>query len=125
MKKSSRLSLKACQCRQNLTGVLGEKIEIVGDDSFCTNKKILADGILKGVANSSLIKEFVSHRSGETSDTFLSDLTVALKAVRLKTGSGCCGKRIEKFNQLIRIENELGKAAKFAGIKALKNRDND
>jgi len=133
---------------QNLTKALGKKIEIVGDDIFCTNKKILADGISKGIANSILIKlnqigtvtetlqtiqlayqngynAFVSHRSGETPDTFIADLTVAIKAGHLKTGSGCRGERIEKFNQLIRIENELGKAAQFAGIKAFKNRDND
>lgn len=133
---------------QNLTKTLGKKIEIVGDDIFCTNKKILSEGISKGVANSVLIKlnqigtvtetletiqlayqngynAFVSHRSGETPDTFISDLTVAIKAGHLKTGSGCRGERIEKFNQLIRIDNELGKASRFAGIKAFKNRDND
>lgn len=129
---------------QNLTKALGKKIEIVGDDIFCTNKKILSDGISKGVANSILIKlnqigtitetletvemayknnynAFVSHRSGETVDSFISDLTVAIKAGHLKTGSGCRGERIEKFNQLMRIENELSSAARFAGLKAFKN----
>ena len=129
---------------QNLTKTLGSKIEIVGDDIFCTNKKILTEGIKKGVANSILIKlnqigtitetletvemayknnynAFVSHRSGETVDSFISDLTVAIKAGHLKTGSGCRGERIEKFNQLMRIENELGSAARFAGLKAFKN----
>jgi enolase len=129
----------------NLTKVLGKKIEIVGDDLFCTNKKILAEGISKGVANSILIKlnqigtvtetletidlayknnynVFVSHRSGETPDSFIADLTVAVNAGHLKTGSGCRGERIEKFNQLMRIERELGPKARFAGIKAFKNR---
>ena len=129
---------------KNLTDVLGKKIEIVGDDLFCTNKSILIEGIKKGIANSILIKLnqigtvtesletielayknsyncFVSHRSGETVDSFISDLTVGINAGHLKTGSGCRGERIEKFNQLMRIENELGKSARFAGIKAFKN----
>ena len=129
---------------KNLTQALGNKIEIVGDDLFCTNKAILAEGIEKGVANSILIKlnqigtvtetletielaykngynAFVSHRSGETPDSFIADLTVAVNAGHLKTGSGCRGERIEKFNQLMRIENELGKASRFAGKKAFKN----
>ena len=129
---------------QNLTQSLGKKIEIVGDDIFCTNKKILAEGIFKGVANSILIKlnqigtvtetletidlaykngynAFVSHRSGETPDSFIADLTVAVNAGHLKTGSGCRGERIEKFNQLMRIERELAGKARFAGIKAFKN----
>jgi len=129
---------------KNLTDVLGKKIEIVGDDLFCTNKSILTEGISKGVANSILIKLnqigtvtetletidlayknsyncFVSHRSGETVDSFIADLTVAINAGHLKTGSGCRGERIEKFNQLMRIEYELGKASNFAGINAFKN----
>jgi enolase len=129
---------------KNLTEVLGNKTEIVGDDLFCTNKSILEKGIDKGVANSILIKLnqigtvsetletielayknsyncFVSHRSGETIDSFISDLTVGVNAGHLKTGSGCRGERIEKFNQLMRIENELGKASTFAGINAFKN----
>jgi enolase len=129
---------------KNLTDCLGKKIEIVGDDLFCTNKSILAEGIKKGVANSILIKLnqigtvtetletielayknsyncFVSHRSGETTDSFISDLTVGINAGHLKTGSGCRGERIEKFNQLMRIEYELGKASRFAGVKAFKN----
>ncbi|MGV8964553.1 MAG: phosphopyruvate hydratase [Candidatus Saccharimonadaceae bacterium] len=129
---------------KNLTDVLGNKIEIVGDDLFCTNKSILAEGISKGVANSILIKLnqigtvtetletielayknsyncFVSHRSGETVDSFIADLTVAINAGHLKTGSGCRGERVEKFNQLMRIEHELGKTSKFAGLKAFKN----
>jgi enolase len=129
---------------KNLTQTLGHKIEIVGDDLFCTNKAILAEGIEKGVANSILIKLnqigtvtetletielayknsyncFVSHRSGETPDTFIADLTVAVNAGHLKTGSGCRGERVEKFNQLMRIEHELNKASRFAGKKAFKN----
>jgi len=129
---------------KNLTDSIGKKIEIVGDDLFCTNKTILAEGIKKGVANSVLIKlnqigtvtetletielaykngynAFVSHRSGETADTFIADLTVAVNAGHLKTGSGCRSERIEKFNQLIRIENELGASSKFAGKSAFKN----
>lgn len=129
---------------QKLTKALGNKVELVGDDIFCTNKAILAEGIEKGVANSILIKLnqigtvtetletielaskngyncFVSHRSGETVDSFIADLTVAVNAGHLKTGSGCRGERIEKFNQLMRIERELGKSSTFAGIKAFKN----
>jgi enolase len=129
---------------QNMTKTLGKKIEIVGDDLFCTNKAILAEGIQKGVANSVLIKLnqigtvtetletielafknsygcFVSHRSGETVDSFIADLTVAVNAGHLKTGSACRGERVEKFNQLMRIEHELGSASKFAGKKAFKN----
>jgi len=129
---------------KNLTQVLGKKIEIVGDDLFCTNKAILQEGIEKGVANSILIKLnqigtvsetletielayknsyncFVSHRSGETIDSFIADLTVGINSGHLKTGSGCRGERIEKFNQLMRIERELGSASRFAGKKAFKN----
>jgi enolase len=129
----------------NLTKVLGNKIEIVGDDLFCTNKAILAEGIKKGVANSVLIKlnqigtvtetletielafrnnygAMVSHRSGETVDSFIADLAVAVNSGKIKTGSACRGERIEKFNQLIRIEKELGSAAKFGGLKSFKNR---
>ena len=130
---------------QNLTKELGSKVELVGDDIFCTNPKILKEGIEKKVANSILIKLnqigtvtetletidlayknnyncFVSHRSGETEDTTISDLTVAVGAGHLKTGSGCRSERIAKFNQLIRIEEELAGKSSFAGIKAFKNR---
>jgi len=128
----------------NMTKALGRKIEIVGDDLFCTNKAILTEGIQKGVANAVLIKLnqigtvtetletielayknsyncFVSHRSGETVDSFIADLTVAVNAGHLKTGSGCRGERVEKFNQLMRIEQALGSASRFAGKKAFKN----
>lgn len=128
----------------NLTQTLGQKIELVGDDIFCTNKAILQKGIEQQVGNSILIKLnqigsvsetletielafrngyncFVSHRSGETVDSFIADLTVAVNAGHLKTGSGCRGERIEKFNQLMRIEQELGSMAHFAGKKTFKN----
>jgi enolase len=123
-----------------ITRELGLKIELVGDDVFCTNAKILAEGIEKGVANSILIKLnqigtvtetletielartngyhcFMSHRSGETEDVFLADLTVAAAAGHLKTGSGCRSERVAKFNQLLRIERLLGKSARFAGAQ--------
>lgn len=129
---------------QDLTAELGGEIELVGDDIFCTNKRILQEGIDRNVANSILIKLnqigtvtetmetmelaknngyncFVSHRSGETVDTFISDLTVGLKTGHLKTGSGCRGERIEKFNQLLRIERELADKAVFAGKRTFKN----
>ncbi len=127
-----------------LTDELGNKIEIVGDDLFCTNPKILAEGIKAGIANSVLIKLnqigtvtetldtinlavknnyncFISHRSGETEDTTIADLTVAVSAGHLKTGSGCRSERIAKFNRLLKIEKMLGNEAKFAGRKAFKN----
>ena len=126
---------------KHLTDRLGKKIELVGDDIFCTNPKILAEGIEKGVANSILIKVnqigtltetmetielagknnyncFVSHRSGETEDTTIADLTVATSAGHIKTGSGCRSERVSKFNQFLRIEKELSTVARFAGKKA-------
>jgi enolase len=129
-----------------LTAELGEKIELVGDDLFCTNPRLLAQGIKQGVANAILIKMnqigtitetletielarrakyncFVSHRSGETEDTTLADLTVAVGAGHLKTGSGCRSERIAKYNQLLRIEEDLGERAKFAGINAFKHHE--
>lgn len=128
---------------QQLTQRLGGKVELVGDDIFCTNPKILQEGIDKKIGNSVLIKLnqigtvsetletidlayknnyncFISHRSGETEDTTIADLTVAVGAGHLKTGSGCRSERVSKFNQLLRIEEELGKDALFAGIKAFK-----
>lgn len=129
---------------KNLTKQLGSKVELVGDDIFCTNPQILQEGIKEKIGNSVLIKLnqigtvtetletidlafknnyncFVSHRSGETEDTTIADLTVATGAGHLKTGSGCRGERIAKFNQLLRIEEELGSDASFAGIKTFKN----
>jgi enolase len=123
---------------KQLTDRLGERVELVGDDLFCTNRIILAEGIKKGIANSILIKLnqigtltetldtidlafknhyrcFISHRSGETEDTTIADLTVAVGAGHLKTGSGCRSERVAKFNRLLRIEKALGEEARFAG----------
>ena len=120
---------------------LGSRIELVGDDIFCTNPRILREGIEKGIANAVLIKlnqigsvtetldtielakrnnyrSFVSHRSGETEDTFIADLTVATGAGHIKTGSGCRSERVAKFNQFLRIEEQLGAQAQFAGRSA-------
>jgi enolase len=128
---------------KDLTQQLGSKIELVGDDVFCTNPAILKEGIDKGVANSILIKLnqigtvtetldtielarangyrcFVSHRSGETEDTFIADLTVATGAGHIKTGSGCRSERVAKFNQFLRIERQLGTHARFAGRSTFK-----
>ncbi len=127
-----------------LNKALGNKIELVGDDLLCTNKVLLQEAIDKNAANSILIKLnqigtitetletielagknnfncFVSHRSGETEDTTIADLAVAIASGKLKTGSGSRSERISKFNQLMRIEDELGDAAVYAGIKAYKN----
>jgi len=126
-----------------LTDTLGEKIQLVGDDLFVTNTERLARGIREGIANSILIKVnqigtltetleamrmareadytcVVSHRSGETEDTFIADLVVATGAGQIKTGSASRTDRIAKYNQLLRIEEELGTASKFAGRKAFK-----
>ncbi len=126
-----------------LTDQLGNKIQIVGDDVFVTNTKILAKGILEGVANSILIKlnqigtvtetlqainmamnagytAVISHRSGETEDTTIADLAVASGAGQIKTGSLSRTDRIAKYNQLLRIEEELGDSACYAGLKAFK-----
>ena len=126
-----------------MTDVLGKKIQLVGDDLFVTNTERLARGIREGVANSILIKvnqigtltetleamrmaasagytSVVSHRSGETEDTFIADLVVATCAGQIKTGSASRTDRIAKYNQLLRIEEELGSSAKFAGRKAFK-----
>ena len=126
---------------KTLTETLGSTIELVGDDIFCTNPAILQEGIDKGIGNAILIKLnqigsvtetletielakknnyrcFVSHRSGETEDTFISDLTVATGAGHIKTGSGCRSERVAKFNQFLRIEDRLGTRAKFAGRAA-------
>jgi len=128
---------------KTLTDELGGKVELVGDDIFCTNPEILAKGIEAGVANSILIKLnqigtvtetldtidlanrsgyncFISHRSGETEDTTIADLTVAVGAGHLKTGSGCRSERVAKYNQLLRIERQLGASARFVGRSAFK-----
>ena len=128
---------------KQMTAALGNKIELVGDDIFCTNPAIISEGIKEGIGNSVLIKLnqigtitetleavklaqnnnyncFISHRSGETEDTTIADLVVATNAGHIKTGSGCRSERIAKFNQLLRIEEELGSNASFAGIKTFK-----
>jgi len=126
----------------NLTSEVGSKIQLVGDDIFVTNIEFLQEGIDKHVANSILIKvnqigtvsetldaidlarrngytSVISHRSGETEDTFIADLAVATGAGQIKTGSASRTDRISKYNQLLRIEEELGAAARFLGLKAL------
>jgi enolase len=126
---------------QLLNQTIGHKIELVGDDLFVTNVARLARGIEQNVANAILIKlnqigtltetiaaidmagragwgSMVSHRSGETVDSFIADLTVAMSTGHLKTGAPCRGERVEKYNQLMRIEEELGEAALYAGRKA-------
>jgi enolase len=125
-----------------LTKELGGKIQLVGDDIFVTNIEIFSKGIEKGIANSILIKlnqigtvsetldaidlgrrsgytSVISHRSGETEDTFIADFAVATGAGQIKTGSASRTDRIAKYNQLLRIEEELGGAARFLGIQAL------
>jgi enolase len=120
---------------------LGDKIELVGDDLFVTNVKRIARGIEENAANAVLIKlnqigtltetvaaidmarkagwgAMISHRSGETVDSFIADLTVAMGTGHLKTGAPCRGERVEKYNQLMRIEEELGSNAVYAGRKA-------
>jgi enolase len=124
-----------------LTQRLGKRIQLVGDDLFVTNTKILREGITKGIANSILIKPnqigtlsetldaiemaagagysaVVSHRSGETEDATIADIAVATQATQIKTGSLCRSDRIAKYNQLLRIEAELGKEASYAGQDA-------
>jgi enolase len=128
---------------QLLTKKLGKKIQIVGDDLFVTNVKKLKEGIEKKAGNSILIKlnqigtvtetidainlakkagytSVISHRSGETEDTTISDLVVGLGTGQIKTGSLCRSERVAKYNQLLRIEQELGTKATFPGKRALK-----
>jgi enolase len=128
---------------KRLTDMLGKKIQLVGDDLFVTNTARLRMGIDQGVANSILIKvnqigtltetleamrmaadagytSMVSHRSGETEDSFIADLAVATGAGQIKTGSASRTDRIAKYNQLLRIEEDLGSAARFAGRKAFR-----
>ena len=126
-----------------LTDKIGDKVQLVGDDLFVTNPKRLKDGIDKGVANSILIKvnqigtlsetleavsmahkanftSVISHRSGETEDTTIADIAVATNAGQIKTGSLSRSDRLAKYNQLIRIEEELGEAATYAGRDILR-----
>jgi enolase len=127
-----------------LTDKLGSKVQLVGDDLFVTNSKKLAKGISEGVGNSILVKvnqigtitetieavelakknnytAVISHRSGETEDATIADIAVALNAGQIKTGSASRTDRIVKYNQLLRIEEELGKSAEYHGIKSFYN----
>jgi len=120
---------------------LGRKLQLVGDDLFVTNTKILAEGIARGIANAILIKpnqigtltetlaaiemadqahyaSVVSHRSGETEDTTIADIAVATAATQIKTGSMSRSDRVAKYNQLLRIEEQLGAKARYAGRDA-------
>jgi len=124
-----------------LTQRLGKRVQLVGDDLFVTNTKILREGIQKKIANSILIKpnqigtlsetlaaiemaadagysSVVSHRSGETEDSTIADIAVATRASQIKTGSMSRSDRIAKYNQLLRIEAELGSDARYAGVEA-------
>jgi len=131
-----------------LTQVLGKKIQLVGDDIFVTNPEIIRKGILENIANSILIKlnqigtitetleameiardagytTVISHRSGETEDTTIADFAVATNAGQIKTGSACRTDRICKYNQLLRIEEELGPMARFLGKATLRCGDSN
>jgi enolase len=129
---------------EQMTDQLADEVQLVGDDLFVTNTQRLERGINQGIANSILIKlnqigtltetletiemakqagytAVVSHRSGETEDTTISDLVVATNAGQIKTGSLCRTDRVCKYNQLLRIEEELGASARYAGMKAFYN----
>jgi len=126
-----------------LTDALGARVQLVGDDVFVTNPRILREGVTRGVANAVLIKlnqigtltetletmaladsagyaNVISHRSGETEDTTIADLAAGSAAGQIKTGSLCRSDRVAKYNQLLRIEEELGAGARFAGRRALR-----
>lgn len=128
-----------------LTRALGSRLQLVGDDLFVTNPQILARGIERGIANALLVKvnqigtltetleavdlarrnayaNIVSHRSGETEDTTIADLAVAVRSGQIKTGAPCRSDRVAKYNQLLRIEEELGSAAAYAGPRAFRAR---
>ncbi|MBF0136936.1 MAG: phosphopyruvate hydratase [Magnetococcus sp. DMHC-1] len=129
---------------KKLTDVLGKRVQLVGDDLFVTNPKILAEGIKKNIANSILVKvnqigtltetldavqmahragytTVISHRSGETEDSTIADIAVATNAGQIKTGSLSRSDRIAKYNQLIRIEEELGNSAQYRGREVFFN----
>ncbi len=126
----------------NLTVALGDKIQLVGDDLFVTNSERLEDGVNRGIANSILIKvnqigsltetletmdlattngytSVMSHRSGETEDTTIADLAVATNCGQIKTGAPARSDRVAKYNQLLRIEDDLGEASAYRGMEAL------
>ena len=125
-----------------LTAALGKKIQLVGDDLFVTNSLRLEDGVERGIANSILVKvnqigsltetletvqlatssgytSVMSHRSGETEDTTIADLAVATNCGQIKTGAPARSDRVAKYNQLLRIEQDLGEAAEYLGQEAL------
>jgi enolase len=129
---------------RTLTDALGERVQLVGDDLFVTNTRILRRGIDEGVANSILVKinqigtltetfaaiemakrsnytAVISHRSGETEDTTIADIAVATNAMQIKTGSASRSDRMAKYNQLLRIEEDLGEVASFPGRDAFYN----
>ena len=126
---------------QAMTAQLGERVQLVGDDVFVTNPKILRRGIDEGVANALLVKlnqigtltetlgavemakqagyaNVISHRSGETEDTTIADLAVATSVGQIKTGAPCRSDRVAKYNRLLGIEEELAGAASYPGIEA-------
>ncbi len=126
---------------KKLTQALGDRMQLVGDDIFVTNTSILKEGIAQGIGNSILVKlnqigsltetidavemahracytAVISHRSGETEDSTIADLAVALNSGQIKTGAPSRSDRVAKYNQLLRIEDELGRAARFAGKEA-------
>jgi enolase len=127
---------------QLLTERLGTRLQLVGDDIFVTNPAILREGVERGIANSILIKlnqigtltetldtialardsgyrAVISHRSGETEDTFIADLVVATGVGQIKTGAPARSERVAKYNQLLRIEEELGDRARYASRGAV------
>jgi enolase len=129
---------------KSLTAEMGGRVQLVGDDVFVTNPSILERGIAEGIGNALLVKlnqigtvtetldamhmaaeagyvSIVSHRSGETEDSTIADLAVGTAAGQIKTGSASRTDRVAKYNQLLRIEEELGSAAKYAGRSAIKN----
>ncbi len=130
---------------RNLTAALGDRVQLLGDDIFCTNPELIRRGLSEGTANAVLIKlnqigtlsetikatrlaldngwgTMVSHRSGETVDSFIADFVVALGCAQIKTGAPARGERVEKYNQLMRIENRLGTAATYVGHNAFLQR---
>ncbi|MBQ6454387.1 MAG: phosphopyruvate hydratase, partial [Coriobacteriales bacterium] len=127
-----------------LTDRIGDRVQLVGDDLFVTNTARLKKGIALGVANAILIKVnqigsltetldaietakkagyacVISHRSGETEDVTIADLAVATNAGQIKTGAPCRSDRVAKYNQLLRIEEELGESGEYAGMSAFYN----
>jgi enolase len=130
---------------EKVTEAIGDSVQLVGDDIFVTNKAILAEGIKKGIANSILIKVnqigtltetletmklardsdytcVISHRSGETEDATIADIAVGTEAGQIKTGAPCRGERTAKYNQLLRIEDDLGRRAKYPGVGTFASR---